>query len=174
MRRPQPTEYDAYFGRYVDLVPEGDIIDILGREMVTTQALLASVPPDLEEHRYAPGKWSVREVVGHLVDVERMFAFRCLWMARAAEGAQPSFDQDAWGRVSNAGRRPLVDLVAEWDVLRRDDILLFRSLDEEAWARVGIASGKSFTARCFPWIIAGHEIYHRERLVGDYGLGGGR
>jgi len=172
MRRPEPTEYDAYYGRYVDLVPEGDILGILEREMGTTQALLASVPPDLERHRYAPGKWTVREVVGHLIDVERMFAFRCLWVARAAEGAQLSFDQDAWAATSNAGFRPLADLADEWNVLRRDDVLLFRSLDEEAWARVGIASGKPFTARSFPWIIVGHEIYHRERLLGDYGLGG--
>jgi uncharacterized damage-inducible protein DinB len=174
MRRPEATEFDAYYGRYVDLVPEGDILDILGQEMVTTQALLASVPPELEEHRYAAGKWSVREVVGHLVDVERMFAFRCLWVARGAEGAQPAFDQDAWAASSNAGRRRLADLAEEWVALRRDDILLFRSLDDEAWARVGIASGRSFTARSFPWIIAGHERYHRERLVGDYGLGGAR
>jgi hypothetical protein len=173
MRRPEATEYDAYYGRYVDLVPEGDILDILGREMVTTQALLASVPPDLEEYRYAPGKWSVREVVGHLIDTERAFAFRCVWVARAAEGAQPAFEQDAWARASNAGRRRLVDLAEEWIALRRDDILLFRSLDEDAAARVGIASGKPFTARSFPWIIAGHELYHRALLERDY-LGGAR
>ncbi len=171
MRRPHPSEYDAYYGRYIDLVPEGDILAILEREMVTTQAFLASVPPGKEEYRYAPGKWSLREVVGHLVDAERMFAFRCVWMARGAPDPQPTFDQDAWARASNAGSRPLASLAEEWDALRRDDLLLFRSLDDEATARTGIASGKSFTARTFPWIVAGHELYHRALLERDY-LGG--
>ena len=172
MRRPDPSEYDAYYGRYIDLVPEGDILDILEREMVTTQALLASVPPEKEEYRYAPGKWSVREVVGHLIDAERTFAFRCIWVARGAVDPQPSFDQEAWARTSNAGTRRLVALAEEWITLRRDAILLFRGLDEEATGRTGIASGKSFTARTFPWIIAGHELHHRALLERDY-LGGG-
>lgn len=171
MRCPDPSEYDGYFGRYIDLVPEGDILAILERQMVTTQALLASVPAAKEEFRYAPGKWSVREVVGHLVDVERTFAFRCLWIARGAPDALPSFEQDDFARESNAGSRPLIALAEEWAALRRDNVLLFASLDDEAGARTGIASGRSFTARVFPWIVAGHELYHRALLKRDY-LGG--
>jgi uncharacterized damage-inducible protein DinB len=130
--------------------------------------LLASVPPEKEEHRYAPGKWSVREVVGHLIDSERTFAFRCLWMARAAPDPLPSFEQDAWARMSNAGSRPLAELAEEWAAVRRDLVLMLRSLDEEASARAGVASGRSFTVRSFPWIIAGHELHHRTGLERDY------
>lgn len=171
MPRPEPTEYDPYYGRYVQLVPDGEVLETLEREMHTTQDLLAAVPAAKETYRYAPGKWSLRDVVGHLVDVERAFAWRCLWIARAAPGSLPSFEQDEWADVSNAGRRPLAELAEEWKALRRDNVLLFAGLDDEAMARTGIASGKAFTARTFPWIIAGHEIYHRRLLQRDY-LGG--
>jgi len=171
MRRPDPNEYHEYYGRYIALVSDGDIVETLERQMEATQALLASVPAEKEEYRYAPGKWSLREVVGHLIDTERTFAFRCLWIARAAPDPLPSFEQDDWARVSNAGSRPLAELAEEWAVLRRDNVLFLRSLTEEAAGRAGIASGRSFTARSFPWIIAGHELYHRALIERDY-LGG--
>lgn len=172
MGRPSQTEHNEYFSRYVDLVPDGDILDILERQIEETTTLLASVPTDREEFRYAPGKWSLREVVGHILDVERAFGFRCLWIARGAEGALASFDQEAWARMSNAGSRSLADLVEEWKAVRHDHLLMFRGFTEEAWARVGVASGWEFSARSFPWIIAGHELYHRALLERDY-LGGG-
>ena len=130
--------------------------------------MLASVPAEREEFRYAPGKWSVREVVGHLMDTERVFAFRSLWIARAAEGGLPSMDQDEWGGTSNASGRFLADLTAEWRALRRSNVQLFRSFDEEAWMRTGMASGLEFRVRAFPWIIAGHELHHCALLKSEY------
>lgn len=173
MRRPDPSEYHEYYGRYIDLVPDGDVLDTLASQMEETRALLATVPPELEEYRYAEGKWSVREVVGHLMDTERVFAFRGLWVARGAAGDQLSMDQEEWGRTSNAGRRRLAALTEDWAGLRADTIRLFGSLDQEAWGHMGTASGRPFTTRAFPWIIAGHELYHRALLKRDYGVGGG-
>lgn len=174
MTRPEPGEYHEYYGRYIDLVPEGDVLKTLAAQMEETRALLASVPADREEYRYAPGKWSVREVVGHVLDTERVFAFRCLWVARGAQGGQPGMEQDDWAAASNAGARPLAELVDEWVAARTDHLHLLRGLDEVAWTRTGIASGRPFTARAFPWIMAGHELHHRGILERDYGLGGAR
>lgn len=169
--RPDPAEYHEYFGRYVGLVPEGDVLSTLEAEMETTQALLATVPPRREEYSYARGKWNLREVVGHLVDSEQVFLFRSLWIARGAEGALPSMEQDAWAAASNAGRRPLAGIAHEWSLVRASAVAMFRGFGDDAWMRVGVAGNRPFTARAFPWIIAGHELYHRALLRRDYGLG---
>lgn len=155
----------------MSLVPDGDVVETLSREWRTTRALLEAVPAERETYAYAPGKWSVRDVVGHLVDVERTFAFRGLWIARGAPGELPSFAQDEWADVHGAASRPLAELVEEWGAVRRATVLLFGSLDEEAGARTGRASGYTFRARSFPWIIAGHELHHRALLGRDYGIG---
>ncbi len=172
MRIPRPTqhEYPRYYRRYVDLVADGDILATLTSQMNETQVLLAGVPPHLEEHRYAPGKWSVREVVGHCIDTERVFVFRALWLARGATGGQPGMDQDEWAATSNAGRRTLTALASEWAGLRRDTVTMLGSLDPEGLARVGTASRRKFTAAAFPWIAAGHELHHRQLLLDRYGL----
>jgi len=166
--RPALGEHNEYYARYVDLVPDGDVVDILTREMRTTQALLASVPSDKEEYRYAEGKWSLREVVGHLIDTERLFAFRALWFVRTGGGDLAGMDQEVWARASSAGSRALAELAEEWAALRRANVLLFGSLSFEDGARRGVASGYEVTVRALPWMIAGHELYHRARLRRDY------
>ena len=170
--RPGPGEHASYYRRYIDLVPEGDILDILRDQLGETLALLQQVPLEREGHRYAPGKWSIREVVGHLLDTERVFAYRSLTMARSDGADLPGMDQEEWARNSNAAARSLDDLAAEWAGVRRASLHLFGTLPEEAAGRTGRASGYDFTVRSFPWIIAGHELWHRERLRTDY-LGGG-
>jgi len=166
--RPRAHEFNPYYQRYIGLVPDGDVVETLAREMDTTQALLASVPADKEEFRYAEGKWSLREVVGHLIDTERMFAFRALWFARGAEGDLPGMDQEVWARLSTAGARPLEELAREWAVLRRSNVLFFGSLTQEDGERQGVASNFEITVRALPWIIAGHELYHRMLIRRDY------
>ncbi|NJD19018.1 MAG: DinB family protein [Gemmatimonadetes bacterium] len=166
--RPGPGEFNEYYARYIGLVPDGDIVETLGREMEATQALLAAVPAEREEFRYAPGKWSLREVVGHLVDTERLFAFRALWFARGAGGELAGMDQDVWACASTAGGRPLAELAEEWRCLRRANVLMFASFTSEDGARRGLASGYEVTVRALAWMIAGHELYHRARLVEDY------
>jgi uncharacterized damage-inducible protein DinB len=166
--RPRPDEYNPYYGRYIAMVPDGDIVETLTREMETTQALLASVPADKEEFRYADGKWSLREVVGHLIDTERLFSFRALWFARGAEGDMPGMDQEAWARRSTAGARPLAELAGEWAALRRANVHLFGSLTEEDGKCRGVASGFEVTVRALPWMMAGHELHHRMLIRRDY------
>ncbi|MHB1193212.1 MAG: DinB family protein [Longimicrobiales bacterium] len=166
--RPDSGEYNPYYARYIALVPEGDIVETLAREMESTQALLSSVPSEREEFRYAPGKWSLREVVGHLVDTERLFAFRALWFARGGAGELSGMDQEAWARASTAHARPLADLAEEWRCLRRANVLMFAALTPEDGERRGVASGFEVTVRALPWMIAGHELYHRARIRSDY------
>ncbi len=167
-QRPEAADYNEYYRKYVDLVADGDIVATLSDQWAETEALLSSVPTEKEQYRYAPGKWSVREVVGHLIDVERLFAFRSLWIARAAEGEQWGMEQDEWVTTSKADARSLADLTAEWGTLRASNVQLFRSYDDEAWLRVGVASGVDVRVRALPWIIAGHELHHRGLLARDY------
>lgn len=173
-RRPEPAEYPPYYRRYVERVPEGDVADVLERQVEATLGLVARFSPDREEHRYAAGKWSVREVVGHVIDAERVFALRLLWIARGSAADQPGFDENAWAAVSNAGRRPLAELSDELRAVRRGTVALLRGLDDAAWARRGTANGVAFTVAALAHVVAGHELHHRavldERyrpLVGD-------
>lgn len=170
--RPADGEYAEYYRRYVGLVPDGDIVATLDGQFDDTATLLEGLTPEQEVHRYAPGKWSVREVVGHLVDTERVFAYRALSMARGDGAALPGMDQEAWAAHTNAHERRLADLLEEWRAVRRANVRFFASLDAAAGARTGVASGNPFSVRSFPWIVAGHELWHRDLLERDY-LGGG-
>jgi DinB superfamily len=168
LHRPQNAEYAEHYRRYVELVPDGDIVDTLTRQLGDTLALLQEIPEEHETFRYAPDKWTIREVVGHTIDIERLMAFRALAMARSDGADLPGMDPDEWGGHSNAGRRTLDDLSAEWAVLRRSNVHLFATLPPDAGLRVGKASGWDITVRSFPWIVAGHELWHRDGLKRDY------
>lgn len=166
--RPGPGEHAEYYARYVDLVPDGDILETLRDQLGETLALLQQVPRERESYRYAPGKWSLREVVGHLLDTERVMAYRALAMSRSEGVDLPGMDQEEWARHSNAATRSLDDLASEWASVRRANVHMFATLPEAAIERRGRASGNEFTVRSFAWIIAGHELWHRERLAKDY------
>lgn len=168
LKRPDPSEYEAYYQTYTSKIPDGHILDILDRELENTLEVLACVGPDRESFRYEPDKWSVREVVGHMIDTERVFAFRALCFARAAGDPLPSMEQDEWAAISVAGDRSLGNLAAEFEHVRRANVLMFRGFDDEAWVRRGVASGFDFTVRSLPWILAGHEIHHRRVLEERY------
>lgn len=170
MNRPYRSEYDEYYDRYAALVPDGNITETLSTQVSDTLALLETVPPHRETWAYAPGKWSFREVVGHLADVERVFAGRALSIARDPQTALPSMDQDVWAANSTARDRPLPELIDEWRAVRAATVALLRGLDAESLARVGTASDLSFTVRSFAWIIAGHELHHRQLLRHRYEL----
>ena len=170
--KPDRSEHAEYYGRYIDLVPDGDVLVTLREQLGDTLSLLMNVSADRETYRYAEGKWSVREVVAHLIDTERVFAFRALAMARADGVDLPGMEQDEWAAASGADDRELADLGQEWAALRRANIHMFAAMDEETAKRVGRASGYEFSVRSFPWIIAGHELWHRHLLERDY-LGDG-
>jgi len=170
--RPQAGEFAPYYQKYVDRVPAGDLLALLARQGDDTAALLATVKESDAGRRYAPDKWSIREVVGHVSDAERVFAYRALRFARGDEAPLQSFDEKAFVAGGGFERRTLADLVAELRAVRQATLALLRSLDDAAWARGGTASGNHVTVRALGHIIGGHEAHHVAILKERYGVGG--
>ena len=168
MSRLDSSEHPPYYGKYIQLVPEGDIVQTMGLQIEDTLRFLRSVPPLSGDRRYAPDKWSIKEVVGHLMDCERVFAQRALYFARNCPGPLPSIEPEEWVTVAGFGRMQLGDLINEFELVRRSNVLLFKGLSDEAWTRRGIASDMEFTVRSFAYIIVGHERHHLEILKTRY------
>lgn len=158
--RPAPNEYAPYYGRYIALVPDGPIVETLRDQIVETTTFLASLPEAKGDHRYQPGKWSVKEVIGHMIDSERVFSYRALRFARRDETPLPGFEQDDYVPAGAFGRRTLRDLIEEFRAVREATVLLYRHLDEEALSRSGIANENRMSVRALAWSIAGHERHH--------------
>lgn len=168
MQRPDPNEYDSYYGLYIRQVPGGEILEVLKTSLQETVSLLRDLPAPWARFRYAPGKWTLSEVVGHVIDTERVFSYRALAIARGDSANLPSMDQDVYAAHSNAGDRPLGSLLEELAAVRRASLALFAGLDPAVHTRAGRASGSPFTVRTFPWIVAGHEIHHRKVITERY------
>jgi len=166
--RPGRTEAAEYYFSYIDQVPDGDIRTILHAQLGETTDLLRRIPEERSLHRYAPGKWSIREVVGHLNDTERLFVFRALWFARGFDTPLPSFDQEIAIAAAGANERSLSDHILEFDALRASTVAFFQQLPEAAWTRRGIASGNPFTVRALAYIGAGHVAHHARILRERY------
>jgi hypothetical protein len=168
VRRPRRGELADYYFAYVDLVPEGDVLAELERGSEATRTLLGELGEERGGHRYAPGKWSVKEVVGHVIDGERVFAYRALHMARGDATPLPDFDQDRFVAGAGSDARTLADLADELAELRAANLRFFRALAPEAWERRGIASNRPFVVTAFPYVMAGHEAHHRRVLAERY------
>ena len=166
--RPTAGEYAPFYAGYVAGVPDGDLIALLEQQAAETVALLGGLSEAKSDHRYAPGKWTIREVLGHIVDGERVFSYRALTFARGDAGPLPSFDENAWAAASNAGRRTMKELLAEYRAVRAATVALFRSFGEAEFARSGIASKNPVTVRALAYIIAGHERHHLKILRERY------
>jgi hypothetical protein len=158
--RPQSGEFLDYYGQYINLVPEGEISDILERQIDQTVETLSGFSDEQAAWRPAPGEWNVKEIVGHLVDMERVFTYRALSFARNSPGALPGVDPDEFMVDAGFARRSLDDVVAEFVAVRQATLALFRSLDEAAWLRRGIASDNEVSVRALAYITAGHELHH--------------
>jgi DinB family protein len=167
-KRPLPSEYASYYDTYVRRVTDGDICQILEGQLARTQALLTKVGEARAGHRYSPEKWSIREVVGHIIDAERIFAYRALCFARSEKKHLPGFDQDSFVQAANFERRTLSDLTTEFELVRKSNVILFRSFPDEVWERRGVANNVEFTVRSIPYIIAGHELHHCSLLKERY------
>ena len=168
--RPARDEYADFYAGYVGSVPDGDVLETLEREGERAIALLRSIRPEVAGHAYAPGKWTVREVVAHDADGERVFSYRALRFGRADPTPLASFDQEAWLPHCHAASRRWTDLIDEMRVVRGASIHLFRSFEPEDWLRKGVASGAEITVRALAWIVAGHELHHRRVLAERYGV----
>jgi hypothetical protein len=168
--RPDRSEAAEYYFTYIDQVPDGDICDILDRQQTETLTLLRGISNEKSLHRYAPDKWSIREVVGHLNDTERVFAFRSLWFARGFETPLPSFDQNVAVPASGAHGRSWTSHVDEFSAVRQATVAFFRNLAPDAWTRRGTASGNPFSVRALAWIAAGHVTHHTAILRDRYSL----
>ena len=162
---PAPDEFLSYYQKYIDAVPAGDVLDTLEGQLPDTVALLDRFGEARGGHRYAPGKWSVKEVVGHVADTERIFIYRALCASRGETGALPGFDENA--NVAGAGfdARTLNSILGEFTAVRRATISLFRNLSGEQLARRVSANGAPITPRAIAWIIAGHERHHARILA---------
>jgi hypothetical protein len=165
---PQPSEYAAYYGRYIALVQGHDILTTLDEQRRQTVLLLSCRTDEEGDFRYAPGKWTAKEVLGHLCDTERVFAYRALRIARADQTPMEGFEQDDYVRNGPFANAPISDLVEDYIAVRRATISLLRSLDETVWQRRGVANKNEVTVRALAYIIAGHELHHRKMLEEKY------
>jgi hypothetical protein len=165
---PQPNEYAPYYGKYVALVQGDDILSTLDQQRRDTMKLLSCREEEDGNFRYAPDKWSAKEVMGHVCDTERIFAYRALRIARADATPMQGFEQDDYVRNGPFAHAPIAEIIEDYIAVRRATISLLRNLDEAAWSRRGVANKNEVSVRGLAYIIAGHELHHRAILVEKY------
>src|ERR1019366_2259349 len=168
LSRPGSDEHFEYYGRYIALVPDGDVRDHLRTQLSETVALLSGVADAKAEQAYGAGKWTLKEVVLHMADTERVFGYRTLRIARGDTTPLPGFEQDEWVPHSCANKRSMTSLVLEFATVRTATLALYDSLPAGAWARRGTASGHSISARALAYIAAGHEGHHLNIIRESY------
>ena len=166
--RPKPGEYNPYYDKYISLIPGTNVVGTLAGQLPKTVALLSSLSEQDGELRYAPGKWSLKEALGHVIDTERIMSYRALRIARGDNTPLAGFEQDDFARNGPHSTIRLVDLVEEFKSVRAATIALFRNLREEDWKRQGVANKDNITVRALAYIIAGHELHHRNILEERY------
>ena len=168
--RPQADEYKPYHAAYIELVPEADIVAVLLMQVDALEDLAAGITPEQESFRYAPGKWSVRQVFGHLADAERIFGYRALCLARGQTEPLPQFDENLFVETAHFDDRPVAELADELLLLRHANLSMMQPLEETAWKRKGVVSGAPSSARAVAWIMAGHVRHHLVLFRERYGL----
>ncbi|MCE4049643.1 DinB family protein [Bacillus sp. Au-Bac7] len=169
--KPAITDYPEHYRNYVNLVPEGNIIEILESQLHDTKNLLADIKKEQADFRYAEGKWSVLEVVGHVMDTERIMNYRILRMARGDQTPLAGYDDEKYVEESNFSSRTIADLLAEWTVVRAATVALLKGLPKASWMKTGFANNGEFTVNSIAYIIAGHERHHVGLLKSRYMLG---
>jgi hypothetical protein len=168
IERPKADEYAPAFERYVSRVPEADVMAALARQKQELPAALAAVHGEGEHYRYAPGKWSVRELVGHVIDGERVMAYRAVCVARGETASLPGFDENAYAANATFDQYPLRELLDEFAHVREGNLALFRHLSPEAWLRRGVANQNPISVRALAWVIVGHARHHMAVLEQHY------
>ncbi len=166
--RPSASEYAPFYHGYISSLPDGSILETLERQTGETMALITRIPEARGTHRYAEGKWSIKEVLLHVIDAERIFAMRALCFARGEDKMLPGFDENAYVPMSDANARSLLSLSTEYAAVRSASMQLWRNLPEAAWSRTGNANGKTISVRALAWIMAGHDAHHTRILQERY------
>ncbi|HEX2207897.1 MAG TPA: DinB family protein [Longimicrobium sp.] len=167
--KPRPGEYPPYARMYLDLLPDDDrLLEHLTGNLQVAIDLVSALPEERLLHRYAPGKWTIRETLVHVVDDERIYACRALCFARGETTPLPGFEQDDYAAASGANARSLRSILAEYAAVRHATIALFEGLDEAALTRTGVANGNRASVRALGWHIAGHELHHLKLLRERY------
>ena len=160
VERPDASEYNEYYGKYISLVDETDLIGVLESQIDELKAIFATLPEERGTHVYAEGKWTLKEVLSHLIDGERHFAYRSLRISRGDKTPIEGFEQDGYIEYSHANERSFDDLLGEFTELRQANLRQFRNLSEADWLRLGTASGYPFSVRALGYIMAGHVRHH--------------
>ena len=168
MTRPKLEEYAPYFEKYISKVPDGDILEILENQCSETLDLLESVPEEKQKSSYAPGKWTLRESLAHLIDTERIFAYRLLRISRNDKTPLPGFEQDDFVSNSDSNNREWEDLLEDYESVRMATLSLVRQINGDWWDRTGNSSGHELSARAAAFIIAGHERHHLQIFREQY------
>lgn len=169
--RPAGSEFAPFYAGYIAAVPDGDLVERLRIEGAASAALLRGLDRRAAGHRYAPGKWSVLELFGHVADSERVFGYRALRFGRGDATPLPGFDENLFAAEAGHDARTPEDLAAELEAVRAATIALFASLAPAAWERRGEANGHPVSVRALGWMTAGHELHHRRILRERYGIG---
>jgi uncharacterized damage-inducible protein DinB len=166
--RPDSSEAAPYYFRYIDRVPDGDVVEELERQRDSAARLFSTISEERSLHRYEPGKWSIRQVVNHVSDTERVFLSRAFWFGRGFDSALPSYEQDIAAAAARADEVPWASHVQEFEAVRLSSLTFFRNLPSDAWMLRGIGSGNPFTVRSLAWITAGHAEHHLAILKERY------
>ena len=168
--RPESSEYASFYAGYVARVPEADVLSVLQKQADEIRDLARALPAAKETFRYADGKWSIREVLGHLIDGERVFGYRAFCFSRGEQAPLPSFDENQYVAAAAADQVPLADLASEFAGVRASNLAFLRRLSAAEGARVGTASGKPISVRALAYIMAGHPRHHVAVLRERYGV----
>lgn len=159
-KRPAKGEFLDYYGTYIDQVPDGDVTDAMSAQLDDFLSLIRSLDESDGDKRYAPGKWSIRDIIGHIIDGERVFVYRALCFSRNDPTPLPGFDENLFAANGPYAKVTLADLADELEQVRRSTIHFFSHLSDEEMSRKGSANGHDITVRALAWIIAGHSIHH--------------
>jgi hypothetical protein len=168
MKFPKKTEYAEYYGRYIDLVEESDIVSAMQRQLADVTELFSQITDEKGLYAYDEGKWTIKELLGHLIDGERVFAYRAFRFSRADETPLPGFDQNPYVENANYNSIKIADLLEEFVCLRKSNILCFKNLTDEMWNRKGIASDNEITVRALVFCLVGHIVHHLKILKERY------
>lgn len=169
LTKPLPSDYPSSYAPYLEAAPEGDGLALLQAQMGEVTALFAGLTEPQGAYRYGPGKWSLKDLLQHLTDAERIFSYRCLRMGRGDATPLAGFDENAYALAAQAEQSPMADLLADWRATRTATLTLCRGLPEAAWLNKGISNGKEIATRCLPYLCLGHTAHHlaviRERYL---------